>query len=95
MRYYKAVEGTETFEIYGRGLVPAWKVAEKGFPRDEVEWLTAGELAEAIRGDYSDDMDAYADLCDMAGMSEEWESCGDGWCEIIEKAAEKLGVKVD
>ncbi len=93
-RYYKAIEGTETYKDWRKDLVPAWKVAEKGFPRKEVEILTAEELAEAIRGYYSDDMDAYADLCDMADMSTEWEECGDDWYSVAVRAAEKLNVKI-
>ena len=93
-RYYKAIFGTDTFERYGKDLIPSWKVAEKGFPRKEVESPDAEELAEAIRGDYSDDMEAYADLCDMADMSDEWEACGDCWYDVAEKAAEKLGVDI-
>ncbi len=94
MRYYKAVKGTDTFDKYGIDLVPSWKVAEKGFPRDEVDYLTADELAEAIRGDYADDMDVYADLCDMADMSDEWEACGDDWGEVVDRAAIKLNVVI-
>lgn len=93
-RFYKAVEGTGMFENWGKDLVPAWKVAEKDFPRKEVEALSAEELAEAICGDYSDDTDAYADLCDMADMSREWEESGDDWYDVAQKAAEKLGVEI-
>lgn len=51
MRYYKAVVGTALYDQWGTDLIPAWKVAEKGFPRMDVDYLDAEDLAAAIRGD--------------------------------------------
>lgn len=94
MRYYKALKGTDLYEKWGTDLIPAFRVAQKGFPRDQVEYLDPQDIATAIRGDYQDDMDAYADLCDMADMSDEWQAAGNDWYDVAEKAANKLGVYI-
>lgn len=92
-KFYKAIEGTETFEEYGKELIPSWKVATPGFPRNEIEWTEAEDIAAAIR-EYEDDMDLYAALCEMADMEEKWENAGDGWGDIADAAADKLGVEI-
>ncbi|MCM1045620.1 MAG: hypothetical protein NC417_08930 [Candidatus Gastranaerophilales bacterium] len=96
MRFYKAEVGTALFEEYGEDLIPAWMVASPEFGnarRKEVEDAEPEDIAKAIR-EAEDDMDLYAALCDLAGMSEEWENSGDDWGKIADKAAEKLGVEI-
>lgn len=46
---------------------------------------------ETANGEW--DMDACRELCEDAGMLEEWENAdGDSFEQVIYKAAEKLGV---
>lgn len=55
----------------------------------------AKELAESMRSkDYWDDTECRK-LCDLAGMTAEWDAVEDGAFEsLIFAAAEKLGVEI-
>lgn len=53
------------------------------------------ELAEEIRSSQEWDLDQLKELCELAGMSEEWESAdGETFEQVAFKAAEKLGVEI-
>lgn len=53
------------------------------------------ELAEAIRNSDTWDMEALAELCELADMSDEWNaSDGDTFESVAYEAAEKLGVEI-
>ena len=55
----------------------------------------AAEIAETIRTSDTWDMQALAELCELAGMSEEWESAdGETFETIAYTAAKKLGVEI-
>ena len=57
--------------------------------------LSDEELAEKIRSLPEWDVDLNRDLCWRAGMIEEWEAAdGDSFEEVVQAAAEKLGVKI-
>lgn len=52
------------------------------------------EMIEKLVGDEWD-MEACAELCEMAGMSEEWEAAdGDTFESVVYAAAEKLGIQI-
>ena len=53
------------------------------------------ELAAEIRSSQEWDLDQLAELCELAGMSEEWEAAdGETFEQVAFKAAEKLGVEI-
>ena len=55
----------------------------------------AAEIAEIIRTADIWDMESLAELCELAGMSEEWEAAdGDTFESVAYAAAEKLGVEI-
>ena len=98
MLFYKAIKGTDTYEEYGQDLIPSWRVASPEFGnkrRNEIEYVDAEDIAKFIRNNEGyDEMELYACLCDLADMSEEWEIAEDNWGDIVDKAAEKLGVEI-
>lgn len=56
---------------------------------------TAYEIAEEIRNSETWDNDLLAELCELAGMTEEWNSAdGENFESVAYKAAEKLGVEI-
>lgn len=56
---------------------------------------TAYEIAEEIRSSETWDNDLLAELCEAAGMTEEWNaSDGETFEAVAYKAAEKLGVEI-
>lgn len=58
--------------------------------------LNNNELAEEIRNSVTWDYDLLSELCDRAGLSEEWEnSDSDDFEYVVYKAAEILGVNID
>lgn len=62
---------------------------------EEETEMTAREIAEKIRTSDIWDMDDLAELCAMAGMSDEWEAAdGDTFEYVAQAAAEKLGVEI-
>lgn len=55
----------------------------------------AQELAQEIKGNDEWDLELLKELCELADMSEEWESAdGESFESIAFKAAEKLGVEI-
>lgn len=55
----------------------------------------AFELAEMIRNSDTWDMEALAELCELADMEEEWnEADGETFESVAYAAAEKLGVEI-
>lgn len=57
--------------------------------------MTEQELAAEIREGQEWDLDQLAELCELAGMSEEWEAAdGETFEQVAFKAAEKLGVEI-
>lgn len=55
----------------------------------------AQELARAIKAADTWDLDQLEKLCDLAGMTEEWEQAdGEEFEAVAEEAAEKLGVEI-
>lgn len=55
----------------------------------------AAEVAEIIRSADTWDMDALAELCELADMAEEWETAdGETFEQVAFAAAEKLGVEI-
>lgn len=53
------------------------------------------ELAQEIKAKDEWDFDQLAELCELAGMSEEWEAAdGETFEQVAFKAAEKLGVEI-
>lgn len=55
----------------------------------------AFEIAEMIRSSDTWDMEALADLCELADMVEEWEAAdGETFESVAFAAAKKLGVEI-
>ena len=55
----------------------------------------AVEVAEKIRSMDTWDAQLCAELCELAGMSEEWKDAnGDTFERVLYSAAEKLGVEI-
>lgn len=55
----------------------------------------AYEIAENLRTSETWDIDLAKELCELAGMSEEWDAAdGDTFESVIFAAADKLGVEV-
>lgn len=55
----------------------------------------AAEIAEIIRNSDTWDMEALAELCELAGMSEEWKDAdAESFESIAYAAADKLGVEI-
>ncbi|RHO91244.1 hypothetical protein DW931_07200 [Clostridium sp. AM43-3BH] len=53
------------------------------------------ELARQIKKSDTWDMDQLAELCEAAGMAEEWKNAdGDTFEQVALTAAEKLGVEI-
>lgn len=53
------------------------------------------ELAQEIRGNQEWDLDQLQELCELAGMAEEWEAAdGETFEQVAFAAAEKLGVEI-
>ena len=56
---------------------------------------TAQEIAEEIRSTETWDNDLLSELCELAGMSDEWNAAdGETFESVAYKAAEKLGVEI-
>ena len=56
---------------------------------------TAQEIAEEIRSAETWDNDLLSELCELAGMSDEWNAAdGETFESVAYKAAEKLGVEI-
>ena len=56
---------------------------------------TAYEIAEEIRSSETWDNGLLAELCEAAGMTEEWNAAdGETFEAVAYKAAEKLGVEI-
>lgn len=56
---------------------------------------TASEIAADIRATDTWDMDIYRELCEAAGMLDQWEAAdGDTFEIVIYAAAEKLGIEI-
>ena len=56
---------------------------------------SAEQLAEEIRNEKTWVLEQLAELCEMAGLSEEWEAAdGDSFEAVAYKAAETLGVEI-
>ena len=57
--------------------------------------MTKVEIAEKLRSVETWDAQLCAELCELAGMSEEWRSAdGDTFEQVLYSAAEKLGVEI-
>ena len=55
----------------------------------------AQELAQEIKANDEWNLDQLKELCELADMSEEWESAdGESFESVAFKAAEKLGVEI-
>lgn len=53
------------------------------------------EIAERIKAADTWDMEALEELCELAGMSEEWENAdGETFERVAYAAADKLGVEI-
>lgn len=53
------------------------------------------QIAEKLRSMATWDEKLCAELCELAGMSEEWKDAdGDTFEQVLYSAAEKLGVKI-
>jgi len=58
--------------------------------------MNNNELAEKIRNSETWDYDLLAELCDHAGIFEEWKNAdGETFESVAYKAAEILGVNID
>ena len=58
--------------------------------------MNNNELAEKIRNSETWNCDLLAELCDRAGIFEEWKNAdGETFESVAYKAAEILGVKID
>ena len=56
---------------------------------------TAYEIAEEIRNSETWDNDPLSELCELAGLTEEWNAAdGETFEAVAYKAAEKLGVEI-
>ena len=56
---------------------------------------TAQEIAEEIRSTETWDNDLLSELCELAGMSDEWNAAdGETFESVAYEAAEKLGVEI-
>lgn len=94
-RFYKALEGTSTFDEYGADFIPDFAVSEPGFQRKEIRSATAQELAAAIRESSEWELDLLEALCYEADMGDEWESADEDFETVARSAAEALGVSID
>lgn len=57
--------------------------------------MTKVEIAEKLRSVETWDAQLCAELCELAGMSEEWRNAdGDTFEQVLYSAAEKLGVEI-
>lgn len=57
--------------------------------------MTKVEIAEKLRSMGTWDNELCAELCELAGMSEEWRNAdGDTFEQVLYSAAEKLGVEI-
>lgn len=55
----------------------------------------AMKIAEIIRNSDTWDMDACAELCELAGMEDEWKAAdGETFEQVVTAAADKLGVEI-
>ena len=93
--FYKAVEGTETFEEYGTKLIPGWKVATKEFGnqrRKEIVKADAEDIAALLANEWEEE--ACQALCELAGLKDEWDAAGDNAEDIVYKAANILDVEI-
>lgn len=96
--YYKAIEGTATYEKWGNTPIPHWNVQRMRFdgpegdvPPEEVKSMDVDDLAEALRSrDAWDNMDLLESFCNKAGI--DWASHED--CESIADAAAELGYDI-
>lgn len=63
---------------------------------EEVEEMTREqELAQEIRGNQEWDLDQLQELCELAGMAEEWAAAdSETFEQVAFAAAEKLGVEI-
>lgn len=53
------------------------------------------ELAQEIRENQEWDLDQLQELCELAGLAEEWAAAdGETFEQVAFKAAEKLGVEI-
>lgn len=98
-RFYKAIEGTETFERFGSELILAETVARREFGnrgRREVTSADPEDIAAELRKDENcDNMNLIEELCDMADMLDEWEAEEEDAWDLAYKAADKLGVIIE
>lgn len=94
-RFYKAIEGTETFENWGDELILAETVRRNSDIRRDVVSADAEDIAAALRNpENCDNLDLLEELCDMADMLDEWEAEEDDPWALAERAAEKLEVEI-
>lgn len=96
-RFYKAVEGTDAYERFGEELISSEAVARYEFRdmRKNVVSADQEDIARELRKpENCDDMDLIKELCDMAGMLDEWEAEEDDPWGLAYDAAEKLGVEI-
>ena len=57
--------------------------------------MTTKEIAKEIKNADTWDFDLCGELCDRAGLADEWDAAdGESFEAVIFKAAEKLGVEV-
>ena len=97
--FYKAIEGTATFEEWGAELISAEVVSRYEFrdSRNEVVSADAEDIAEEIRKASTWDLELCEALCELADMSEAWEQQaedGEDFESVLYAAADKLGVEI-
>ena len=96
MKFYKAIEKTDTFSEYGDALIPEDIVAfyMRNTERKEIRDATVQELVREIRDSSEWDKDLVSALCTFANMDEEFENA-ENLEDVVYKAAEKLNVDID
>lgn len=96
MKFYKAIEKTDTFNEYEDKLIPENIVAfhMTNTERKEIRDATVQEIAKAIRDSSEWDTDLVSALCTFANMDEEFENA-ENLEDVVYKAAEKLNVDID
>ena len=95
MKFYKAIEKTDTFNEYGDELIPEDVVAfhMTNTERKEIRDATVQEIVKEIRDSSEWDTDLVSALCAFANMDEEFENA-ENLEDVVYKAAEKLNVDI-
>lgn len=96
MKFYKAIEKTDTFSEYGDVLIPEDVVAFRmtNAERKEIRDATVQEIVKEIRDSSEWDKDLVSALCTFANMDEEFENA-ENLEDVVYKAAGELNIDID